>query len=57
MTTRRDAAGVLLVDMLNSVVRKHKKKFQKNRELPAAPSKPAVTGGVGVGFGATKISP
>ena len=45
------------IEMLNSLVKKHKKKFQRNRNLPAAKRKPAVTGGTGIAYAATKITP
>lgn len=52
----RDTAGLLLVEALNSVVRKHKRKFQRERTLPAAAKKPPVSGAAGVAYGATPIS-
>ena len=44
------------IEMLNSLVQKHKKKYKRQRKLKAAKRKPAVIGGAGVAYGSTKIS-
>lgn len=49
-------ADQVAIEMLNSLVKKHKTKFKRKRKLSAAKIKPAVTGGAGVAYGAGKLS-
>ncbi len=46
----------VVIEYLNSIVRKHKFKFKRPRALLPAKRKAPVTGGAGVAYGATKIS-
>lgn len=46
----------VVIEYLNSVVRKHKFKYKRERALLPAKQKPQVTGGSGVAYGATKIT-
>lgn len=46
----------VVIEYLNSVVRKHKFKYKRARALLPAKRKAAVLGGAGVSYGSTKIS-
>lgn len=46
----------VVIEFLNSIVRKHRFKFKRPRALLPAKRKAPVTGGVGVSYGATKIT-